>query len=61
MLLNVSEKMKKRKAMVEQLFGTMYRALNSVYILLKCGRTNVSAEFCLISPAYNMKRFVNVK
>jgi hypothetical protein len=60
MLLNGSEKMKKRKAMVEHPFGTMKRALNSGYTLLK-GTGKVPEEFGVIALAYNMKRFVNIK
>ncbi len=60
MLLNGSGRMKKRKALVEHPFGTVKRALNSGYTLLK-GKKKVSGEFGLIALAYNMKRFVNIK
>ena len=60
MLLSGSEKMKKRKALVEHPFGTIKRALNSGYTLLK-DKKKVSGEFGLIALAYNMKRFLNIK
>ena len=60
MLIHGSEKMKKRKAMVEHPFGTIKRALNSGYTLLK-STAKVSGEFGLMALAYNMKRVVNIK
>ncbi|MHB1638198.1 MAG: transposase [Thermoplasmataceae archaeon] len=60
MLLQGSEKMKKRKALVEHPFGTIKRALNSGYTLLK-GTRKVSGEFGLIALAYNMKRVINIR
>ena len=53
MLLHGSEKMRKRKALVEHPFGTIKRALNSGYTLLK-GKKKVNGEFGLIALAYNM-------
>ncbi|MHB8544763.1 MAG: IS1182 family transposase [Leptospirales bacterium] len=60
MLLQGSEKMKKRKALVEHPFGTIKRALNSGYTLLK-GTRKVSGEFGLMALAYNMKRVINIR
>ena len=60
MITHGSEKMKKRKAMVEHPFGTIKRALNSSYTLMK-GIRKVSGEFGLMVIAYNMKRVVNIK
>jgi transposase len=60
MLLHGSEKMKKRKALVEHPFGTIKRALNSGYTLLK-GKKKVNGEFGLIALAYNMKRVINIR
>ena len=54
------EKMKKRKSMVEHPFGTMKRAINSSYTLLK-GKKKVKGEFGLIALAYNMKRVINIR
>ena len=54
------EKMKKRKSMVEHPFGTMKRAINSGYTLLK-GKRKVKGEFGLIALAYNMKRVINIR
>lgn len=59
MLLHGSETMKKRKALVEHPFGTIKRALNSGYTLLKDSR-EVSGEFGLIALSYNMKRVINL-
>ncbi|MHB8361624.1 MAG: transposase [Thermoplasmataceae archaeon] len=60
MLLHGSEKMKKRKALVEHPFGTIKRALNSGYTLLK-GTRKVSGEFGLMVLAYNMKRVISIR
>ncbi|MHB1440801.1 MAG: IS1182 family transposase [Cuniculiplasma sp.] len=60
MLLYGSEKMKKRKALVEHPFGTIKRALNSGYTLLR-GKRKVSGELGLIVLAYNMKRVINIR
>lgn len=54
------EKMKKRKSMVEHPFGTMKRAMNAGYTLLK-GKRKVKGEFGLMALAYNMKRVINIK
>ena len=60
MLLHGSKKMKKREAMFEHPFGTIKRALNSGYTLLK-GKKKVNGEFGLIALAYNMKRVINIR
>ncbi len=54
------EKMKKRKALVEHPFGTIKRAMNAGYTLLK-GKRKVSGEFGLIALTYNMKRVINIR
>ena len=54
------EKMKKRKSMVEHPFGTMKRAINYGYTLLK-GKRKVKGEFGLIALAYNMKRVISIR
>ena len=47
-------KMKKRKSMVEHPFGTMKRAMNAGYTLLK-GKNKVKGEFGIIALTYNIK------
>ena len=54
------EKMKKRKSMVEHPFGTMKRAMNAGYTLLK-GRKKVRGEFGIIALTYNIKRVISIR
>ncbi|MDA8054895.1 MAG: IS1182 family transposase [Thermoplasmatales archaeon] len=54
------EKMKKRKSMVEHPFGTMKRAMNAGYTLLR-GKRRVKGEFGIIALTYNIKRVINIK
>ncbi len=49
------EKTKKRKQIVEPVFGTLKRNFNQEYMLLK-GLSKVNAEFSLSALAYNIKR-----
>lgn len=53
------EKMRLRQQIVEHPFGTMKRAMNSGYFLMK-GLTKVGAEMSLTVLAYNIKRVVNI-
>jgi len=48
-----------RKALSEHPFGTMKRAMDQGYFLLK-GLENVRGEFSLTSLAYNLKRVINI-
>ena len=54
------EKMKKRKSMVENPFGTMKRAMNAGYTLLK-GKRKVKGEFGIIALTYYIKRVISIK
>ena len=53
------EKVKKRKHIIEPVFGTLKRNFNQGYMLLK-GIPKVSAEFSLSALAYNIKRAENI-
>jgi hypothetical protein len=48
-----------RKSIVEHPFGTMKRAMDGSYCLLR-GKTKVSGEFSLLLLAYNIKRAINI-
>ncbi len=50
---------KQRKCLSEHPFGTIKRAMNSDYCLLK-GKRKVSGEFSLTFLAYNLKRAINI-
>ncbi|MEM4089846.1 MAG: transposase [Thermoplasmatales archaeon] len=60
MSLTGHEKMKKRKSMMEHPFGTMKRAMNASYTLLK-GKRKVKGEFGIIVLAYNIKRVIKIR
>ena len=53
------EKIAARKKIVEHPFGTMKRAFNQGYLLLK-GLRKVSGEVGFTMLAYNMRRFLNI-
>lgn len=53
------EKLNKRKEIVEHTFGTMKRALNQGYLLLK-GLGNGKGEIGSTVLAYNIRRAINV-
>jgi len=53
------EKTKKRKHIIEPVFGCLKRNFNQGYMLLK-GIPEVSAEFSLSALAYNIKRVENI-
>ena len=53
------EKMNKRKQLSEHPFGTIKRALNGAYFLLR-NKEKTSGEFALFSLAYNFKRSFNI-
>jgi len=53
------KKMANRKCLSEHPFGTIKRALDGNYFLLK-GKKKVTGEFALISLAYNLKRAVSL-
>lgn len=53
------EKMKKRKELAEHPFGTMKRAMNSGYFLMR-GIKKVGAEMSLTVLGYNIKRVMNI-
>ncbi len=59
MSLTGHEKMKRRKSMVEHPFGTMKRAMNAGYTLLKMKR-KVKGEFGIIALTYNIKRVIRI-
>jgi transposase len=50
---------RQRKALAEHPFGTMKRAMNQGYFLLK-GLTKVQGEFSLTVLAYNLKRVIHL-
>jgi len=56
---NHPEIMKQRKQMVEHPCGTMKRALNHGYFLLR-GLPNVRADMSLTVLTYNLKRVLNI-
>lgn len=51
--------MKRRKAIVENPFGTIKRTMDSAYCQMK-GIENVQGEFSLTFLAYNLKRAINI-
>ncbi len=53
------EKLNKRKEIVEHPFGTMKRAFNQGYLLLK-GLRKVNGEVGFTMLAYNMRRAINI-
>ena len=54
-----SGKLKRRKEIVEHPFGTMKRAFNQAYLLLK-GLRKVNGEVGFTMLAYNMRRVINI-
>jgi transposase len=50
---------KQRKSLSEHPFGTVKRAMDSSYCLLK-GKRKLTGEFALIFMAYNFKRVINI-
>jgi hypothetical protein len=52
-------KMKKRKELAEHPFGTMKRAMNSGYFLMR-GIKKVATEMSLTVLGYNIKRVINI-
>jgi len=53
------ERLSQRKVLAEHPFGTMKRAMDQGYFLLK-GLTKVRGEFSLTVLAYNLKRVINL-
>jgi transposase len=53
-------KLDNRKCMSEHPFGTIKRALNGCYFLLK-GRKKTNGEMALLCMAYNIKRAINIR
>ena len=53
------DKLNRRKELVEHPFGTMKRAFNQGYLLLK-GLRNVNGEIGFMMLAYNMRRAINI-
>jgi transposase len=51
--------LKRRKAIVEHVFGTIKRTMDSSYCLTR-GLGNVSGEFSLTFLVYNLKRAINI-
>jgi hypothetical protein len=58
-MLREPEKLAMRKGIVEHPFGTMKRAFNQGYLLLK-GLRKVTGEVGFTMLAYNMRRFLNI-
>jgi transposase len=56
---NNPEKMKQRKELAEHPYGTMKRAMNSGYFLMR-GIKKVAAEMSLTILGYNVKRVINI-
>jgi hypothetical protein len=50
---------KERKSIVEHPFGTIKRAMEAGYCLVK-GKEKVRGEFALTFPAYNLKRAISI-
>jgi hypothetical protein len=50
---------KERKSIVEHPYGTIKRAMEAGYCLMK-GKEKVSGGFALTFLAYNMKRVINI-
>ncbi|HZA54003.1 MAG TPA: transposase, partial [Candidatus Udaeobacter sp.] len=53
------EKIELRKCLAEHPFGTIKRAMNQGYFLMR-GLTKVGAEASLTILAYNLKRVINI-
>jgi hypothetical protein len=53
------EKVRLRRMLAEHLFGTMKRAFNQGYLLLK-GLRKVKGEVGFTMLAYNMRRAINI-
>ena len=53
------EKLNRRKELAEHPFGTMKRAFNQGYLLLK-GLRKVNGEVGFTMLAYNMRRAINI-
>ena len=58
-MLRELEKLAMRKSVVEHPFGTMKRAFNQGYLLLR-GLRKVSGEVGFTILAYNMRRVLNI-
>ena len=54
-----TEKLKKRKGMVEHPFGTIKRTMNAGYFLTK-GIESITGEIALAFLAYNLKRVISI-
>ena len=54
------KKLDNRKCLSEHPFGTIKRALDGSYFLLK-GKEKVSGEIALLCMAYNLKRAINIQ
>ena len=54
-----TEKMKKRRSLVEHVFGTMKYWMGKIPLKLR-GRDKVSTEIRLYATAYNLKRLINI-
>ena len=53
------DKVKRRQGLSEHPFGTIKRAFNQGYMLMK-GRDKVGAEMSFTVLAYNIKRTINI-
>ena len=53
------EIIRKRKSIIEHVFGTVKRDLGISYLLLR-GREKVTGEISLAFTAFNMKRAINI-
>ncbi len=53
-------KMKKRKALVEHIFGTIKCMMGKIPLLLR-GKKKVAAEINLYATVYNLKRLINIE
>lgn len=53
------EMLRLRRMLVEHPFGTIKRAFNQGYVLLK-GLRKVKGEVGFTMPAYNMRRAINI-
>jgi Transposase DDE domain len=53
------EKVEQRKCLAEHPFGTIKRAMNQGYFLMR-GLTKVGTEMSLTILAYNLKRAINI-
>ena len=58
-ILQDKEIVRRRKSIIEHVFGTVKRNMGISYLLLK-GKKKVTGEMSLAFLSYNMKRAINI-